>query len=86
MHERGGLHLQKIHRSSCPRCFQLKTHINLCSNIDTKKNARSLISAAAHSALTSPAQRPVQAGAQKANSCYETRQLLSLILFSFLWA
>ena len=25
-------------------------------------------------------------GAQKAISCYETRQLLSLILFSFLWA
>jgi hypothetical protein len=34
----------------------------------------------------SPAQRQVHAAAKKAISCYETRQPVSLILFSFLWA
>jgi hypothetical protein len=31
-------------------------------------------------------QRDQYSGARKPNSCYETRQLVSLILFSFLWA
>jgi len=40
----------------------------------------------AASASGSPAQRSVRAGRVKSKFCYETRQLLSLILFSFLWA